>query len=104
VTGRWLTPKSPLTGEPAGTVPLTAAEDVPAVVARSREAFAEWGALSHAERRPYLRAFARHVLRSMDRIADVVISETGKHRNDVHAEVIGGSPPSTISPAGPARF
>ncbi|MDJ0954335.1 MAG: aldehyde dehydrogenase family protein, partial [Acidimicrobiia bacterium] len=58
--------------------------------AKSREAFASWGALTHAERKPYLRAFAKHVLRSMDRIADVVVAETGKHRSDVHAEVVGG--------------
>ncbi len=90
MTTEWLTPRSPLTGEAAGTVPLTAAEDVPAIIARSRAAFADWGALTHAERRPYLRAFSKHVLRSMDRIADVVVSETGKHRSDVHAEVIGG--------------
>ncbi len=90
MTAEWITPRSPLTGEAAGTVPVTAPEDVAAVVARSRDAFAEWGALSHAERRPYLRAFAKHVLRSMNRIAEVVVSETGKHPGDVHAEVIGG--------------
>ena len=90
MTSEWLTPRSPLTGETAGTVPVATAEDVAAAVARSRDAFAEWGSLSHIERKPYLRAFAKQVLRSMDRIADVVISETGKHRGDVHAEVIGG--------------
>jgi acyl-CoA reductase-like NAD-dependent aldehyde dehydrogenase len=46
--------------------------------------------MTHTERKPYLRAFAKHVLRSMDRIADVVVSETGKNHNDVHAEVVGG--------------
>jgi len=86
---RWLTPRSPLTGEPAGTVPVTEPEDVADVIARSRDAFATWGAMSHIERRPYLRAFARHVLRSMDRIADVQIAETGKDRSTVHEEVLG---------------
>ncbi len=55
----------------------------------SRAAFATWGAMSHAERRPYLRAFAKHVLNSMDRIADVQIAETGKDRSTVHKEVLG---------------
>ncbi len=90
MTSRWLTPKSPLTGEAAGTVPITEPEDVAAIVARSHVAFTEWGAMTHAERKPFLRAFAKHVLKSMDRIADVVVAETGKHRSDVHAEVLGG--------------
>ncbi len=81
---RWLTPRSPLTGEQAGSVPITEPEDVAAVVAASRSAFATWGAMSHAERRPYLRSFAKHVLNSMDRIADVQIAETGKDRSTVH--------------------
>lgn len=90
MTSRWLTPKSPLTGEAAGTVPVTEAEDVAGVVARSRVAFGEWGGMTHAERKPYLRAFAKHVLKSMDRIADLVVAETGKNRGDVHAEVLAG--------------
>jgi len=89
MTAEWLTSRSPLTGETVGTVAVTAPGDVASVVAKSRAAFAEWGALSHAERKPYLRAFAKHVLRSMNRISDVIISETGKHRNDAHAELIG---------------
>jgi acyl-CoA reductase-like NAD-dependent aldehyde dehydrogenase len=85
---RWLTPHSPLTGDQAGSVPITEPDHVADAVARSRTAFTTWGAMSHAERAPYLRGFAKHVLRSMDRIADVMISETGKHRSDVHAEVL----------------
>ncbi len=84
---RTISPTSPLTGKVAGTVAVTEPDDVAAVVASSRLAFASWGAMSHAERKPYLRAFAKHVLRSMDRIADVVISETGKDRGDVMAEI-----------------
>ncbi len=89
MTQEWITPRSPLTGEAAGTVPVTSPEEVAAFVARSREAFASWGALTHAERKPYLRAFAKHVLREMNRVSDVIVSETGKHRNDAHAEMIG---------------
>jgi acyl-CoA reductase-like NAD-dependent aldehyde dehydrogenase len=85
---RWLTPRSPLTGEVAGTVRITEPDDVAAAVARSRQAFADWGALSHAERKPYLRAFAKHVLKSMDRIATVVVAETGKDRGDASAGVV----------------
>jgi len=84
---RWLTPRSPLTGEVAGTVPITEVADVPRVVERSRQAFQGWGALTHAERKPHLRGFAKHVLRSIDRIADVVVAETGKDRGDALAEI-----------------
>ncbi len=87
--GRWLTPKSPLTGEPAGTVRVTEPHEVAAAVARSQEAFIEWGAMSHSQRKPHLRAFAKLILRSMDRIASVIVSETGKDVADAHAELIG---------------
>lgn len=87
---RWLTPRSPLTGQAAGTIPVTEPEDVADMVARSRTAFATWGSMTHAERKVYLRAFAKHVLHSMDHIADVMIAETGKHRSDAHVEVLAG--------------
>jgi succinate-semialdehyde dehydrogenase/glutarate-semialdehyde dehydrogenase len=89
-TSRWLTPTSPLTGETVGTVPVTEPDDVAAVVERSREAFAGWGAMSHQERKPYLRAFAKHVRRSMDRIAAVVTAETGKDPGGSRIEVVSG--------------
>jgi acyl-CoA reductase-like NAD-dependent aldehyde dehydrogenase len=86
---RWLTPRSPLTGEPAGTVRVTEPDEVAAVVARSRDAFVDWGAMSHSQRKQHLRAFAKLILRSMDRIAKVIVAETGKNLADAHAELIG---------------
>lgn len=85
---QWLTPTSPLTGEPVGTVPVTPPEAVAEAVERSRRAFAVWGDLTHAERKPYLRAFAKHVLKSMDRISKVLAAETGKDLGDAHAGVL----------------
>ena len=85
---RWLTPRSPLTGEVVGTVPITEPEEVDAAVARSRQAFVSWGAMSHAERKPYLRAFTKQVMKSMDRIAAAVVAETGKDEGDAHASVV----------------
>jgi acyl-CoA reductase-like NAD-dependent aldehyde dehydrogenase len=87
---RWLSPRSPLNGEVVGTAPVTEPDEVAAAVARSREAFITWGAMSHSERKPYLRALAKHVLKSMDRIAEVVVSETGKDPGDARAEIVGG--------------
>jgi acyl-CoA reductase-like NAD-dependent aldehyde dehydrogenase len=86
MTPRTITVTSPLDGTEVGSVVITEPEDVEAAVAGSREAFAEWGSLSHAERRPYLRAYTKAVLANMDRIADVLVAETGKHRTDAHAE------------------
>lgn len=88
-SGRWLTPVSPLTGEPAGVVPVTEPGDVPAAVAAARTAFEEWSALGHGGRRPHLRAFAKHALGSIERIATVISSETGKDPGDAHVEVVG---------------
>ena len=85
-----LTPINPLTGETAGTVIITDPDAVAAVVAKSREAFESWGALTPKQRKPYLRAFAKHVLRSMDRIAAVIRSETGKDIGDAMAEINAG--------------
>jgi acyl-CoA reductase-like NAD-dependent aldehyde dehydrogenase len=85
---RSLTPRSPLTGEPAGTVTVTEPGDVEAVVRRSREAFPAWASLTHTARRPYLRALTRQVLHGMDRIADVIVAETGRNRGDALAEVV----------------
>lgn len=88
--GRQLVSRSPLDGTIAGTVPVTEPDQVAAVVARSREAFAGWGAMSHQERKPHLRSFAKHVQRSMDRIASAVRSETGRDLGDIMAEINAG--------------
>jgi acyl-CoA reductase-like NAD-dependent aldehyde dehydrogenase len=73
-----LTSYDPRTGLVAGTVDLTSVDAVPAVVERSRKAFAEWSSLSHAERRAHLRRLKRVVLDEGEHIAQVVRSETGK--------------------------
>jgi acyl-CoA reductase-like NAD-dependent aldehyde dehydrogenase len=62
---------------------------VPDVIATSRNAFSHWGGLTHDERRPYLTALYRTVLRHAGRIVAVVSDETGKPRADVaQAEVL----------------
>ena len=78
---------SPLHGRAVGSVPVTDPADVEAAVARSREAFNWWGSMTHGERRPYLRAYTKKVLEEMDRIGEVIVSETGKDRGDALAEV-----------------
>jgi acyl-CoA reductase-like NAD-dependent aldehyde dehydrogenase len=78
---------SPLDGHHVGTAPITDPADVEAAVARARAAFESWGSMTHRERRPYLRAYTKHVLKNMDRIGAIVSAETGKHHGDALAEV-----------------
>ena len=73
-----LTSYDPRTELPVGEVPITAPEEVPAMVERSRKAFAEWKLLSHKERREHLKRFKDVVLAEGERVAEVVRSETGK--------------------------
>ncbi len=84
---RTITTVNPRTGESVGSVSVTEPGDVAAIVEKSREAFAGWGDIGVRERRPHLRAFTRTVLQNMDRVADVLVAETGKHRGDALAEV-----------------
>ncbi|MDR7299901.1 aldehyde dehydrogenase family protein [Haloactinomyces albus] len=66
-----------------------AADETEAVLAASRAAFADWGARSHAQRRPLLTALRRGILRHAARIVAVVSGETGKPAPDVaQAEVM----------------
>jgi acyl-CoA reductase-like NAD-dependent aldehyde dehydrogenase len=86
-----LTSYDPRTGLPVGEVPITPPEEVPAVVERSRKAFAEWSLLTHKERRAYLKRFKQAVLEEGGRIAEVVHSETGKPLADAYSlDVVTG--------------
>ena len=84
-----ITVKSPLTGELVGTVDVSTADDVATAVAEARSAFTDWSALGPHGRRTILIAFMKHVLRNMDRIADVLTAETGKDRGEAMAEITG---------------
>ena len=78
---------NPLDGRLVGTVPVADPAAVEAAVGRARHAFGSWGAMSHRERRPHLRAYTKKVLSNMDRIAAVIAAETGKNLGDAMAEV-----------------
>src|SRR4051812_39577800 len=83
------------------------AADVGAAVARARAAFAEWGATPAAERAAALARVRRQVVRSTDRIVEVVTAETGKLAADVvmaevthaaaHADWLARSAPSILA-------
>jgi acyl-CoA reductase-like NAD-dependent aldehyde dehydrogenase len=80
--------RSPATHELLGTLPVHSAEEVNAIVARSRRAFDVWGALSHKERRAHMLAFRREIVRRVDDFVEVVHKENGKPRSDAAAEVM----------------
>ncbi|MFO7549289.1 MAG: aldehyde dehydrogenase family protein [Acidimicrobiia bacterium] len=75
----------PRTLEPVGEVPVTPPGEIPALVARSRTAFACWSALDQAERRVHLRAFKQAVLDRGEDVARTIASETGKTATDAYA-------------------
>jgi acyl-CoA reductase-like NAD-dependent aldehyde dehydrogenase len=88
ITERTISIRSPLTGEEVGTVSITEPENVERAVAASREAFGVWGAMTHAERKPFLREFTKVVMADMDHAADVIHSETGKDRGEAMGEIV----------------
>jgi acyl-CoA reductase-like NAD-dependent aldehyde dehydrogenase len=80
-----LTSLDPRTGEPVGSVPITAAAEIAMIVERSRKAFTEWSATPPRERRRFPKAYKRAVLANTDRIASVVGAETGKLLTDAYS-------------------
>lgn len=80
--------QNPRTGAVVGSVPVATPDEVRTAVEDARKAFVYWSALSHAERRPFLKTFKRVVVANADHIADVVCSETGKDRVDAYTSDI----------------
>ena len=72
--------ENPATGETVSEVPVTA--DVAAMVARAREAQRGWEALGYEGRGRILKRAQKWVLEHADEIADTIVAETGKARED----------------------
>ncbi len=83
---RLLTPINPATGEIAGEVTVSTAEEVAAAVARARGAFPAWRAMAPASRAAALAAAGERVAAAADRLADQVTAEMGKLRRSARAE------------------
>ena len=73
---------NPANGDVVGTHPIASKADVDAVVARSRDAAAWWGALSFAEREEYLLTWRSVITRRIAQLAQVSHLETGKPHGD----------------------
>src|SRR3954471_5252288 len=77
-----ITVENPATGQAVQTVPVTAPEAVPVVMADARAAQPGWEALGYAGRGKVLRRAQRWLLDHADEVADTIVSETGKTRED----------------------
>ena len=77
-TEREVVSYDPATGEELGRVPLAAAEEVGAAVARGRAAQKGWGALPFKERAAVVMRARALVLGEMDDVAALVSRESGK--------------------------
>jgi len=80
--------RNPATGASVASVPETAREAIPGLVERARRAQPGWAALGFEGRGQVLRALGRWVVAHRDRIADTIVAETGKPRDEAQlAEV-----------------
>jgi acyl-CoA reductase-like NAD-dependent aldehyde dehydrogenase len=81
--------ENPATGELVASVPRLAPGEVPALVARARAAQPAWEALGFEGRAKLLRRAQKWVVDNRDRIADTIVSETGKSYDDALMAEVG---------------
>src|SRR3954470_16076887 len=74
--------ENPATGETIRDVPLTPPDAVAAVVARARSAQPAWEALGYEGRGRILRRARKWLIEHADEVADTIVAETGKARED----------------------
>jgi acyl-CoA reductase-like NAD-dependent aldehyde dehydrogenase len=79
---------NPNTGEVIGTVPVHGEEQVRAAVARARQDYEQWSALTYGEREAELVSFRRALAERADEMADLIHRENGKPRVDSIMEVM----------------
>src|SRR3954471_6086517 len=77
-----ITVENPATGQAVQTVPVTAPEAAPVGMGDARSAQRGWEALGYAGRGKVLRRAQRWLLDHADEVADTIVSETGKTRED----------------------
>ena len=78
---------NPATGEVAGTVPKLSPEQVADMVARARAAQPAWEALGFRERARIFQRAKQWMLDNRERMAQTIISETGKTYEDAGLEI-----------------
>lgn len=75
----------PRTMKPAGQVPMTPVDEIPATMDRARKAFSSWASLEPQDRKSRLKTFKHVVLDRGEDIAHTVSSETGKPIEDAYS-------------------
>src|SRR5262249_33724594 len=74
--------ENPATGEVIRTVPVTTPEELAVMATRARAAQPEWEALGFEGRGKALKRAQKWLLDHADQVADTIVSETGKARED----------------------
>src|SRR3954453_16656513 len=74
--------ENPATGATIREVPLTPPQDVEALVQRARAAQPAWEALGFEGRGTLLKRAQKWLLEHADEVADTIVAETGKARED----------------------
>jgi acyl-CoA reductase-like NAD-dependent aldehyde dehydrogenase len=74
--------RSPATGEPLGSVPVTPAEAVPEAVTRAAGPQPLWALVPAEARARYLRRTAQAILDELDPLADLLAREVGQPRTE----------------------
>ena len=87
--GHTIAVDNPATGLTIGHVPDMSADQVADIVARAREAFPAWAALSYDDRAALMYELRSWLIANRQRMLDTIMGETGKAREDAFtAEVM----------------
>jgi acyl-CoA reductase-like NAD-dependent aldehyde dehydrogenase len=84
--------ENPVTGATVRTIPVTAPEQVAALVARARAAQPAWEAAGFDARAAVLRRAQRWMFDNTERVIDTIVSETGKAYEDALVEIAYAGP------------
>src|ERR1700761_846540 len=76
---------NPATGQPVGSVPITAPEDVQGVVDAVAKVQRFWAELTLQDRARYLERTAQVLIDEGDEVRDLIATEQGKPRNEAFA-------------------
>lgn len=86
-SGDTITIPSPYMNDAVGVVQAISKEEIDEAVAGAKKAQKEWAALTVRERGEYLYNWIDHLLAAKEEIAEVIMKEVGKARNDALKEV-----------------
>lgn len=83
-----LTSYDPRTGEVAGDYAVMGADDVTRAVLEARGTHGWWSGLGHDVRKRWLLDWKKSIVADVEKLADVVVRETGKPHDDAVLEIV----------------